>query len=287
MQNETLFSILQLAFLAIKKVLSKPLLLISYIIIISALIGIIYIGSDLSGLTKSYDKGSDLAVMTVILLWYLVFIAILAFAYVFSLVVIKNNNDFSQYLSNLWSYIVNPAYFLKTIFFVFRRSMKFSIVFIPVFILSLMISFLLGLFAVFGKVSWSVWESVSNFSGLLCVIVFAIVFYRHVRGMLIVPYGIIGGSDYEDSSNESAKSMKGSEHAFFYILILFFALIICYGFVVIFDPDYVVQPYEFNKPKVPLYENYSLMVGILLCSTFFLIYSTMINLLYFKRRSAT
>jgi hypothetical protein len=284
MQNETLFSIIQLTFLSIKKVFAKPLLLISYIIIISAFIGIIYIGSDLSGLTKSYDKGSDLAVMTVILLWYLVFIAILALAYVSSLVVIKNNNSFNQDLSDLWSYIINPGYFLKTMFFSFRRSMKFVVAFIPVLILFILSHPLFFLFTVIAGGDGPRGGALP-FVSTLCVIVFITVFYRHVRGMLIVPYGIIVGNSYKDSSNESAKSMKGSECVFFCILILFFAIHICYGVAVILDPDYMVQPYEFDKPKVPLYENYSLMVGILLCSTFFLIYSTMINLLYFKRRT--
>ncbi len=273
MQNETIFSILQLAFLAIKKVFAKPLLLIGYITISSALIGIIYIGSDLSGIT-------------ILLFPYSIFIAILALAYVFSLVVIKNNNDFSQDLSDLWSYILNPAYFLKTVFFVFIRSIKFIIVLMPVVILLIITNPYFMIHLMLARVITDWFSSFVNVV-MLCVIFGIVAFYRHIRGMLIVPYGIIGGNNYMYSSSESAKSMKGSKRVFFYILIIYFVIHIFYKAVDNSAPNYGAIYQGMFKPQVPLYENYSLMISIVLYSSFFLIYSTMINLLYFKRRITT
>ncbi len=297
--NETVSSLLSLTWLAIKRVFSKPKILILYLVITLPLCVLLLSVADYySGWRHRNDA---------VLLWliYLSFISLAYISYIFSLKFFEAEVNASKYISDLKLLSSNykPIIFLKTLYFI---SVKNTFVFL-----------FFVFYSWFGTMSQALGVIIFMFVPILYPIFHIILLstllaasYMSIKFMIAVPYGIIGGHGLYSACKESAKSTYGSKLSilcYFVILavLIYFINVILMNFFIIpicglyvplmaiiykfyrFFISYGLMDYNeayYHSPGLSLNLIFidDMLIGMdaILLS---LIYSTTINLLYFKR----
>jgi hypothetical protein len=279
MQNETLNSMVGLTWMAIKKVFSKPVILVSYLILISLFW--VICGFAFNGITYALKEWILLYIIISQIISYFIIIITLSISYNVSLVFLRNENNDIVDLINRFTEL---SVLFKTILFVFIRSLKFIVPFFMLYIIAnpfliVQVSFY---FAISGNnLNPSLIFPIAT---LVLLITSVLAMYWHIKGIVTVPYGILGNLNYLNAYAASAGAMKGSKLSIF---LYFIVLLILYYFILIgirsltsvdMDSSFLIGLGSFKSLLIYVF-------NLIIFLIFQLMYSTMINLLYLKRRS--
>jgi hypothetical protein len=283
MQDETVNSMVGLTWMAIKKVFSKPIIFIAYMMFMF-LFWMMY-KLMIKEIYYVFDGSFSLSYIIV----YLVIILSLSFSYNFSLLLLRS--EAKSILDIV--YVVKPSLFFKTILFISASSIKFIIPFTILCFLNSpfgLFSLLINLFSILTSI---------NIPGVLIfimilvlsiIIVPAIVvlflvamilpLYWHVKGIMTVPYGVLGEFEYSRSYHFSAESIKGINFSiclYFILLSILFLIATALPIVTNSFLGLLFLTSE-NGSESFFMSGFSAIISPLILS----IYFTTINLLYMK-----
>ncbi len=272
--NETVASLLSLTWDAVRLIFSKPKILV-------LLLAITFPLCLLFPFTISYYKEWNHRNYWVIFwLVYFSFLLVALIPYTFSLRLLKTEVSSSKYIQNLAHLFYNYKIivFLKTLYFICIKN-------ILVFVFLACYTKLENLSQAYQAIAFIFFPPSWFF--MIYIILLAILLtalYTGIKFIIALPYGIIGGQGLYSACNESAQSMYGSKLSTLYWFIIL-------GFIIYVTDLILMDLFWGFYMFVISYEsrNYELAFDLLnvfrgMFMIFFsLIYSTTINLLYFKR----